>query len=127
MASPLFDLTTEVAPARIFTVDGVEYKLLGLEHLGKDEEARTQALFARYSKLASALPNANNRQKAERLAATMYDLRMELLCSLTDLPRDVAEKLPMSGQIKLMSAIASDVEDEESDDEGAGADEDIDA
>lgn len=118
--SPLFDISTEVAEPIPFAVDGELYHIKGFEHMSRADEARTSALFARYNRLSRMLSEAKKQDEAERIAAAMYDLRMELLTSLTDLPRPVAEKLPMSGQTKLMTAIAKETGQEAGEDEGGG-------
>jgi hypothetical protein len=104
--SPLFEISTEAAEPVPFAVDGELYHIHGFEFMSKAEEARTTALFSRYDRLSRRLEEAKSREDAERIAGAMYDLRMELLTTLTDLPREVAEKLPMSGQTKLMREIS---------------------
>jgi len=118
--SPLFDISTEVSEPVPFAVDGELYHIHGFEHMSRADEARTSALFARYNRLSRMLGEEKKQSEAERIAAAMYDLRMELLTSLTDLPRAVAEKLPMSGQAKLMTAIAKETGQEAGEDEGGG-------
>ncbi len=118
--SPLFDISTEVAEAIPFAVDGELYHISGWEHMSRSDEAKTTAIFAKYNRLSRMLEEAKKREEGERIAAAMYDLRMELLSSLTDLPREVAEKLPMSGQAKLMNAIARETGQTVGEDESGG-------
>lgn len=120
----LFDISTEVAEPVPFGVDGDIYHIRGFEHMSKSEEAHVTALFARYNRLSERLADSKKRDEAERIALAMYDLRMELLTSLTDLPREVAERLPMSGQTKLMRAISRET-GQGDDEDGDGGDEDL--
>lgn len=105
----LLQLSTEVEPPKIFTVDGEEYRILGLEHMGKADEARVLALFARNSKLNKRLEDDRLKTaQAEQVAAALRDTRIELLSTLTDLPKEIAERLPMSAQVKLFRFISKD-------------------
>lgn len=117
----LFELSTEVAPAKTFIVDADEYRFLNFDHLGKTDEARIMSLFAKHSRLTDMLNYEKNTAKSERIALALRDNRMELICSLTDLPRSIAEKLPMSGQVKLLTFIRKEVSGDNAD----GDDDDI--
>jgi len=127
----LLELSTKIAPPKTFIVDEDEYQLLGFEHISKAQEATVTALFSRYNTLNIRLAQAPSKEKAERAATLLYNIRMELMCNLTTLPRDVAEKLPMSAQVQLLNAIRGEVggsaPDDDDDDvtDAAGVDEDL--
>lgn len=104
----LFELSTEIAPPVVFGVDGHEYHILGFEHMGKEEEARVMALFAKHRRLSDRLGETPNQAKAEQIALVLRDTRMLLISTLTDLPREVAEKLPMSGQLTILRFISQE-------------------
>ena len=131
MTNVLFEISTEVTPTASFDVDGVLYKIKSSEHLSEAEEVRVNVLFARHVRLARLLDEEENEVKATKVATALRRNRMELLCTLTDLPRDVAERLPMSGQVKLLDYIRKEVSGEPDDDEegdvegGQGSDTDI--
>ena len=48
MTDHLMQLSTTVAPAKTFTVDGMAYELLGMDHLSPEAEANVTALLTRY-------------------------------------------------------------------------------
>lgn len=102
---PEFELTTGEPEVRTFTVDEDTYTIVAVDYLSKMEESQMQARFSRFAQLAERLPVTPDRVKAERIASAMHDLRMEILTSLTDIPRELAEKLPLSGQARLMREI----------------------
>jgi hypothetical protein len=113
-------LSTALAPAKKFSVDGEEYQLLGLDHLSGEDEARTMALFARHSLIASELELTSNTEVGTKLATRLKKTRVQIICQVTDLPQEVAEKIPVTGQVALLSAIQqelSGVEDDDDDEE----------
>ena len=57
-AGVLLALTTDVEPAKKFTVDGDEFLLYGLNHLSKKDETEALALFARHSILVARLESS---------------------------------------------------------------------
>jgi len=117
----ILSLSTEVVPPKKFEVDGVEYDLLGLEHLSEDEEARATAAFMRFGRLLGRLENSTNDRESQKIARALRTRRIELITQLTTLPLEVAEKLPLSGQTRLFRAIQeetgqealSDLDDED--------------
>lgn len=98
----VIELTTEVEPARTFTVDGEEYQLLGFEHLSADSEAKLMGNLARFERTQLQLQLTNDDKEATTLAKRLRERRITLLTELTTLPRDVAEKLPLPSQVKLV-------------------------
>lgn len=112
-SSPLFELTTAVAPPRVFTVDDEEYQLLDTEHFTKVQEVHSQALFSRYLTIARKMISTSGRSELEKLAGFMYELRMEILETHTTVPRDVLEKLSVSSQLKLLESIQGTDENED--------------
>lgn len=104
-------LTTKLAPTKKFTVDGEEYEILGLDHLSKEDESKAVALFARHAYIATELEMTPNVQKGKELASRVRDTRMQIIATLTTLPKDIAEKLPLNAQIELITAVQSDQEE----------------
>ena len=119
---PVLELSTQVAPARVFTVDGEDYHLLGFEHLDPDGEAAVTAGFARHERLAELLGRTKDPTKAQAVAKKLRASRIHLITLLTDVPEAKVAELPMPAQGKLLRALQKEVYDEE--DEGdSGADE----
>jgi len=117
----LLELSTAVVEPDVFTVDGEEYQLLGLNHLSDQDEVTVMAMYARYAKMADVLTEAPNQKKAEEVAKVMRKQRLGLLAKMTTCPVDILGKLPIKSQIALMNAIGEEME--EKDDEGTGGDE----
>jgi len=107
----LMDLTTAVAPAEMFTVDGTEYRILSIDHFSPSDEAGIMSLFARYAYITGVFEKESDRQKAEKIAVEMRDLRIEMLTRITDMPADVAGKLPLSSQHLLIKHMEDDMEE----------------
>lgn len=102
--------TTELAPAEQFQVDGAAYDILGLDHLSAEEEAEVTALFARFTVLAADLANTANVEKGKALALKVSATRLQLLCKLTSLTPEIASKLHVTQQVKLLEAIEAGVQ-----------------
>ena len=117
-------LTTAIKPAALFLVDGQEYEMLGPEHLSPEEDAEVMALFARHALLLSELEMTRNLQKGTAVAEAVRKGRFAIIGKLTNMPRDLIERLPLPQQAKLMEAIRAEMEfgmgDEEDDLEEKG-------
>lgn len=118
MSDTMLALSTTVKPARKFTVDGAEYEMWSMDHLSKSDEAIVMALFARHSLIGQELEMSPNVAKGSATAERLRNCRLQLLTKLTNLPREVAEKLPISGQAQLLDALEDEMSAaEESEDE----------
>lgn len=106
----VIELSTTLAPAEFFTVDGEEYHLLGLDHLSADEEARVMGLFARFRHLSDKYEETGDEAKGKEIGGALIVQRLKILTSLTDMPMDVAKKLPVSAQAKLMKKLEKDAD-----------------
>lgn len=125
MTDYLLTLSTNVAPAKKFLVDGVEYELLGMDLLSKDDEAEVLARFSKYAQTSNDLSIESDLVKGKRLAASLRTQRVALLCKLTTLDKEVAAKIPTQDAVKLIEAVQALLEDEDDDDqEGEGNPED---
>jgi hypothetical protein len=105
----LLELSTQVAPAKKFTVDGDSFDLLSLSHVGKDEEARLMALYRRMERFSRSYDVSKNDQDAEKAANGIRSTRIEIICRFTTLPRHIAEALPLPAQVQLLQAIAAEM------------------
>jgi len=111
--APLALTTKAVEPTR-FTVDDEPYELYGMAHLNPNEEAEIMSAIAQYQRLATRLAVVASRSKGVAYAKKMYDLRIELLLRMTNLPEPVAKALPIPAQLELFSSIVAQLgEDEE--------------
>lgn len=105
MSDHILSLSTEVEPAKKFTIDEEEYLLKGFEHLSDEDEATVTAKFTRFMQILGQLERAKNDQTAERLATVLRTRRVELITLLTNVPREVADKLPPGAQAQLFRQI----------------------
>ena len=113
-------LSTEVAPAKIFTVDKEEFSLLGTDHLSPDSEAEAMALFARHGILQRELDSTPNVSKGKEIAERLRKCRILILTKLTTIPTETADKLPLGAQVALLEAIQEEMESA-TDDDGSDA------
>lgn len=109
-------LSTEVAPAKKFTVDGEEFSLLGTDHLSPESEAEAMALFARHGILQRDLDITPNVHKGTEIAERLRKCRILILTKLTTIPADTADKLPLGAQVALLEAIQEEMESATDDD-----------
>lgn len=116
MSAPL-SLSTVIKEPKKFTVDGEPYEILGIDHLSKDAETEALALFSRHQLLVQELSLADRLDRGKAIAERVKKVRLMILCKLTTMPKDVAEKLPLGEQVKLLEAlqveiVGDDVEEE---------------
>ena len=105
MSDHILNLSTTAEPAGTIGIDDQVYELLGFEHLSPEQEAKATAAFTRFQQCAVKLDRAQSDQAAEKLAADLRRRRIDVLCLLTTIPREVVEKIPMSGQVALFKAV----------------------
>lgn len=108
-------LSTVLTPTKKFKVDGVPYDLLGIDHLSSEEEAEVMALFARYESLQDELSGQKNTDRGKVTATHMRATRISILTKLTTLPKDVANKLPLTAQVRLLETVQAETEANEED------------
>lgn len=117
MTDFLVELSTKVAPAKKFTIDGEEYELYGFEHLSDDAEAEITAAFSKHGRLIDALNRAKNDNEAKNYARKLRGSRVHLISLLTSVPSETVETLPISAQAKLLETIQEEVGAETGNDE----------
>ena len=105
---PLVALTTQVSEPEIFTVDDETYEILGLEHRSKEDEAEIFALFTQSTALQEKLEQGSfaDKEEAKQTALELRELREQILVSMTTLPLEIAEKLPISQVVVLFEHLA---------------------
>lgn len=107
----LLDISTQVEPACRFAVDDETYTLRSLAHLNKKEEARVRWLLKReelFINRFNAL-NPDEDERGEELADKIRDVRIEVICTMTDCPRKVVEKLGIVAQMTILKRIGRDL------------------
>lgn len=102
----VLELSTTVLPGQKFSVDGDEYEMANPDSLSEDDESRVMGKFALHARTARRLDNARNETEARRFAKELRRSRIGLLVELTNLPNDVATKLPISAQNALIESIS---------------------
>lgn len=122
MSDILLELSTHIREPKKFTVDGREYQLLGLDHLGQADEVNVMALFARHSILAAELADSREVKTGERIATRLKETRLTLLTKLTDCPIDVVRKLPITSQVRLLETLERELSEAEEAEEEAETD-----
>jgi hypothetical protein len=112
-------LSTTIKEPKTFTVDGEPFKLLGIDHLSKDAETEALALFSRHQLLVQELSLADRLDRGKAVAERVKKVRLMILCKLTNMPKDVAEKLPLGEQVKLLEALQEEIAGDDDVDEAA--------
>ncbi len=107
--------TTKLKEPKPFLVDGIEYHMLGMDHLNADDESEVVALFARYIYKARELDLTPNAVKGKVLADAMKATRLAILVKMTDMPKAVAEKMLLTQQVTLLEALQAEVDGEDED------------
>lgn len=111
----LISLSTQIKPATNFSVDGVPYEMYTTDHLSEEQESEVQALFARHAVLSQRLAMCDNVQMGVKLADGMREAQLRVMALLTNLPRDLAERLPAAAKAKLIEALSIEMVSEEDD------------
>jgi len=101
----VLNLSTQVKPAKKFLVDGEPYDMLGLEHLSPEMEARSTALFSRHEAMQRQLSTGLSQHESESVAKRMRDVRVEIIATLTTMPKDKISELPLPAQVDLLDAL----------------------
>lgn len=115
MSEISLELTTSIAPAKKFTVDGDEYLLLGVDHLTPEQENKVMALFARHALLLAEQEQTSHLGKGEAIAGRVRQCRLSLISTLTNLPQDIAGRLPLTQQARLMETLQEEMNSEDDD------------
>jgi hypothetical protein len=105
MSNIALELSTELSPPKLFTIDGEEFQILGVDHLSPDQEAQVTALFAKHSLIATDLQYERNMKKGEQLAQRLRNVRLEILSRLTTAPKETLDRLPLPGQLALLKEL----------------------
>jgi hypothetical protein len=116
-------LSTRLKEPKLIQIDGEDFSLLGVDHLSPTEESEVMALFARYGYKAAELDAQPNVSKGKVLADAMKETRIVLITKLTDIPKAVALRLPLSQQVVLLETIQAQVQAVEDGDEAPDEDE----
>lgn len=112
-------LTTAIKDTAKFTVDGAEFQLYDMDHLSPDEESRVLALFSRFSNIAAELDGITNVLKGKDLADRLRLTREAIIEAMTDMPKDLVGKLPLSQQALLVEAMQAEMEEQNGSADGA--------
>lgn len=108
-SSSILSLSTQVEKPKTFTVDDIEYDLLGLAHLSATDEAEVTAFLSRFEQAGTKLDRAKSDSDAVRFAQDLRKRRIGLITKMTTIPVEIAEKLPLAEQIKLFAAVRDEL------------------
>ena len=108
----LFEISTAGDPAITFEAGGELYELRTISHLNKLEEIHVRGLSRRETQYVrqlndETLPDAQVKSINEKLVG----LRVELICLMTTMPREVVEALPTIQQKRLVTYISMEKAD----------------
>ena len=103
---PLVTLSTQVAEPATVEIDDTEYKVLGEQNIGRAEEVTLMALFKQHEHAQRDFDTGRDKRKITSAAERMRNTRLEIITTFTDIPFDVADKLPLVAQAHLLDIIA---------------------
>jgi hypothetical protein len=108
MTTDILTLSTAVLPPKTFTIDEESYDLLSPKYFDPLQEARLDAILARYARLGRLLAEAKDDTAAEKSSMKLRTTRMDLIVHCTTVPDEVANRLPLDGQMLLLDAISTE-------------------
>lgn len=118
---PQFSLSTIAEPAAIFEIDGDQYALYGLRGLNRETEAKLHWLFRRHMRVASELQSVEHEAKAMELALALRDIEVEVITSMTNVPRELAERLGLEARAILFNYLGQHLQNQIGGAGGGGA------
>ena len=108
----LFALFGEGEPPITFEASGQLYELRTVSHLNKLEEIRVRTLMRREEQLTKQLEDeALVDARVEEINTKLVTLRVELICMMTTMSKEVVEDLPTMQQQRLATYIGLEKED----------------
>lgn len=107
----LLDISTKAEAACRFAVDDETYSLRSLAHLNKKEEAKVRWLLKREELLINRFNSLNpdEDERGEELADKIRDVRVDVICMMTDCPNKVVQKLGIVAQMTILKRIGRDL------------------
>ena len=128
-STDILTLSTQVVPAKTFTVDGVQHKLLSLAHLSDTDEARMTAISAQFRQINHALESGTVRKlpDIQKLTARQREIRAELIACFTDIPVQDIRGYPIPVQMKLLELVTTEMsaDDDEPAPSGGSSDDEV--
>jgi len=112
---PIFSVSTAVQPLIPFGVDDTLYHLKTIDHLTPDEEAALRRMFRVYVQLNDKFPKSRTHMEANKIQGRLADVTADIVCHMSDVPRDITDLLPKSARIKIISEMQPDAMQDDAD------------
>lgn len=106
---PMRSFVTRAKEPATVDIDGEIYEVLSGDHLDSDREAEMLSLFKEHERVAAQYNDAKDRASAKQAAKAMWDVRVQLIAALTNIPLDRISKLPMNVHVGLVEIIAKEM------------------
>ena len=101
------ELSTEVSPGLLISIDDVEFEVRTIDSLSKVEEAKIRMLSAkenRYDEQLRKIPPTDER-RLEGVAGQLRGIRISMIVLMSNIPTDKVEALPITAQQRLIALI----------------------
>jgi hypothetical protein len=102
----LLSLSTVAKEPAKFLIDGEEFKMFTFDHISKEAESATVALFAKLERQQDVLAIEEKVEVAEKVATRIRTTRLKILGHLTNVPAERLDELPLSAQVTLLEAVS---------------------
>lgn len=104
--TPLTTISTTLKETEYVDIDGEMYKIYGREHIGEEQEVELMSLFKRHERWQKQYETSKKDALVRDGAKGMRDARLEIITTFTDIPDEVASKIPLFAQAELLNVIA---------------------
>lgn len=108
-AEPLLSLSTEIKEPATVKVDDAIYKVYNGDHIGRDQEAKLMGLFREHDRWQIRLARSKNTDNSEKCANRMRDYRVDIITTVTTVPRSIVEEFGMAKQAALLEICSKEL------------------
>lgn len=106
---PLISLSTQVVEPAEVEIDDDKYQVYGQDHIGRDKEIRLMTLFKNHERAQRRFDTAKSDSDTAKAASLMRDARIDIITEFSTIPEEVADKLPLHAQGRLLDIIATEM------------------
>lgn len=124
---PLLTIAEALEGQNTVDIFGERYNIKSSGQIGQATEEELLAKFQMLTFFSGKLDQSKNEDEARKWAAKLRDAQVGICSVLTDIPENVAARIPMSGRVQLMDILADEAgfntnKDDDEDDDGTGDD-----
>jgi hypothetical protein len=104
----IISLSTAAIPGIPVEIDGDTYEIRAADSLSTEEEVQLRTMNARERRLQETVEQTPAEQTStlDTLNEKLQDIRIEMIVMMSNVPRTLVAKLPVTAQFKLVALIA---------------------